>query len=791
MSTKKRKTLDDAHGSGFSSSPGEDAAASEIEVASDEELEAFSPVVVEEVLHEEKTEYQTLMIFRSKSYGLCLSLDGVLQSTERDEAIYHEYLVHVPLLLCDTPIVRVLICGGGNGAAAREVLKHGSVQEIVLIDIDPAVCRAARRFLLPQAFALSDARVKTIFADASDFQNWPPGSFDVIVVDSTDFGSTAGRSNSLWSKQFFEGCWKRLAPTGHLSTQLGACRASPGGLCWSAAVDTVATLRAAGLAHVEVYAAEIASYGGLALFGVAGAQGSVLAPAGAVENTRQLEQIDWSGRASLRQLSGCKELDLAKGLSASFQLPAPLAKALQDARVMKNEVMTRDCSSLDPPKETNQTAEMAREGRPPRSEAMNKFTWASRGWCLAESMACELCSSNPRAVVLVESAVHLTVAPGHQQVVLRPGEGSFSMAADRSAVAEVLQSLIKRKLKLYLEEGQIHRYRFLWSQQRVRLSGFSLAPVEDIVPGGPTEAEALSKFLYQNGFARLGERDAAGWSPLCYAALGGNPVLIREMLQERADPNDRITKPAHFAIMPKNTPVLHVVSFLHHQEALELLLEFRANVNAKDALGHIALHTASASNNAQGLRTLLHARAMGAQGPAGMTPLMVASVEGSIDAVKTLVPLCSPADLSSALLMSSCFCGSSELILTLMEQRADLNVQLKPTWTMWLVFKLSRLHHHRHPSRLSLMVPDVSGASPLMCSILSGHFEAAQTLVTCGASVQLRNARGKNAQQLAEEVFAPPCLLEAIGLAQESNSNSLALGRYLFEASQPSFSQQL
>eukprot|EP00913_Durusdinium_trenchii_P030416 g28491.t2 len=187
-------------------------------------------------------------------------------------------------------------------------------------------------------------------------------------------------------------------------------------------------------------------------------------------------------------------------------------------------------------------------------------------------MACELCSSNPRAVVLVESAVHLTVAPG---LVLRPGEGSFSMAADRSAVAEVLQSLIKRKLKLYLEEGQIHRYRFLWSQQRVRLSGFSLAPVEDIVPGGPTEA--LSKFLYQNGFARLGERDAAGWSPLCYAALGGNPVLIREMLQERADPNDRITKPAHFAIMPKNTPVLHVVSFLHHQEALELLLEFRAN----------------------------------------------------------------------------------------------------------------------------------------------------------------------------------------------------------------------
>lgn len=85
----------------------------------------------------------------------------------------------------------------------------------------------------------------------------------------------------------------------------------------------------------------------------------VLAPAGAVENTRQLEQIDWSGRASLRQLSGCKELDLAKGLSASFQLPAPLAKALQDARVMKNEAVL-GTSDEEPSCVKNRTLQIGR-----------------------------------------------------------------------------------------------------------------------------------------------------------------------------------------------------------------------------------------------------------------------------------------------------------------------------------------------------------------------------------------------------------------------------------------------
>eukprot|EP00435_Cladocopium_sp_Y103_P076359 s154_g100.t1 len=83
-------------------------------------------------------------------------------SLEKDEHIYHERLVHVPLLLCPKPR-RVVICGGGNGGAAREVLKHKSVKEVFLIEIDPAVRNAAKRFIQAQSAALSDSRVTTIF----------------------------------------------------------------------------------------------------------------------------------------------------------------------------------------------------------------------------------------------------------------------------------------------------------------------------------------------------------------------------------------------------------------------------------------------------------------------------------------------------------------------------------------------------------------------------------------------------------------------------------------------------
>lgn len=429
------------------------------------------------------------------------------------------------------------------------------------------------------------------------------------------------------------------------------------------------------------------------------------------------------------------------------------------------------------------------EGR----ETMNKDTWGSRGWCLSERMAGELCGVKDN-VLLVESATHITMAPGYKANIIRPGEGMFSVDEDREAVARFLRTLIEIRLTGYLKEGKLHKYRFLWSQQRVRLDGLPTKPIEDLVPGfnaKPGENIVLANFLYQNGFSHVNERDSAGWSPLLYAALGGNPVLIRQLLENAADPNDKTRRATPAATMPKGHSVLGIVAFLNHNRAMDLLLEFKASVNRRDSFNHIALHHAAAGNNMEGTLVLLRAggdttvKAMGS-----LTPLMVACVEGSVNVVKVLAPFTNKADLSFGLQLCSCFSGSAELTLLLIEAGANVDEPFHPTWGLWFLLQISKLHHRRHPSRLSTLAQNYSGATPLMCSILSGAFEAATTLITAGARVDICNSKKKTAADLAREALAPDFVMDAL-LTRElklPSRNSVEFARYFWEASQPSSS---
>lgn len=96
---------------------------------------------VNKVLHVEKSKYQDVLVFASATYGNVLVLDGVIQVTERDEFSYQEMIAHLPLASHPNP-KKVLVIGGGDGGVVREVLKHESVENVVLCDIDE-VCRAA------------------------------------------------------------------------------------------------------------------------------------------------------------------------------------------------------------------------------------------------------------------------------------------------------------------------------------------------------------------------------------------------------------------------------------------------------------------------------------------------------------------------------------------------------------------------------------------------------------------------------------------------------------------------
>ena len=90
---------------------------------------------VRKILHVEKSLYQDVLVFESETYGNVLILDGVIQCTERDEFSYQEMISHLPLTCHPNP-KHVLVIGGGDGGVVREVLKHKSVENVVLCDID-------------------------------------------------------------------------------------------------------------------------------------------------------------------------------------------------------------------------------------------------------------------------------------------------------------------------------------------------------------------------------------------------------------------------------------------------------------------------------------------------------------------------------------------------------------------------------------------------------------------------------------------------------------------------------
>ncbi|HCW96057.1 MAG TPA: polyamine aminopropyltransferase, partial [Pseudomonas sp.] len=101
---------------------------------------------IDRVLHEARTEHQRLIIFENARMGRVMALDGVVQTAEADEFIYHEMLTHVPILAHGLAR-RVLIVGGGDGGILREVCKHRSVEQITMIEIDETVVQLSKALL--------------------------------------------------------------------------------------------------------------------------------------------------------------------------------------------------------------------------------------------------------------------------------------------------------------------------------------------------------------------------------------------------------------------------------------------------------------------------------------------------------------------------------------------------------------------------------------------------------------------------------------------------------------------
>lgn len=173
---------------------------------------------VDRMLHEVRTEHQHLVIFENARMGRVMALDGVIQTTEADEFIYHEMLTHVPILAHGNA-KRVLIIGGGDGGMLREVAKHASVEHITMVEIDGTVVDMCKEFLPNHSQgAFDDARLNLVIDDGMRFVATITEKFDVIISDSTD---PIGPGEVLFSENFYQACHRCLNEGGVLVTQNG------------------------------------------------------------------------------------------------------------------------------------------------------------------------------------------------------------------------------------------------------------------------------------------------------------------------------------------------------------------------------------------------------------------------------------------------------------------------------------------------------------------------------------------------------------------------------------------
>ncbi|MGH7310432.1 MAG: fused MFS/spermidine synthase, partial [Candidatus Rokuibacteriota bacterium] len=168
-----------------------------------------------------QTKFQLVEIMETASYGKALVLDGRIQSSQADEFIYHEALVHPGLLAVTGSPQSALVIGGGEGATLREILKYPSIRRAVMVDIDEEVVEICKRHL-PEMHqgAFDDPRSEVRHEDARAYLERTPDRFDLIISDLVE-PLEEGPACLLYSREFYQIAHDRLTEGGTLTMQAG------------------------------------------------------------------------------------------------------------------------------------------------------------------------------------------------------------------------------------------------------------------------------------------------------------------------------------------------------------------------------------------------------------------------------------------------------------------------------------------------------------------------------------------------------------------------------------------
>ncbi|MEL7331837.1 MAG: polyamine aminopropyltransferase, partial [Cyanobacteria bacterium J06560_2] len=171
-------------------------------------------------LFREESPYQLVEVFDTFKYGKMLTVDKLVMCSEKDEAAYHEMIVHVPMLANwenGKGAQNVLVIGGGDGGSVREILRHDSVECVTMVEIDETVVRASREFLPSLSSSLDDDKLDLIIGDGIAYLKASADeSFDYIVVDSSD---PVGPATGLFSAAFYQDVYRCLKPDGMMVAQ--------------------------------------------------------------------------------------------------------------------------------------------------------------------------------------------------------------------------------------------------------------------------------------------------------------------------------------------------------------------------------------------------------------------------------------------------------------------------------------------------------------------------------------------------------------------------------------------
>ncbi|MCC5907000.1 MAG: polyamine aminopropyltransferase [Balneolaceae bacterium] len=169
---------------------------------------------LKKLLFSKQSEYQLVEVYETDTWGNLMTIDGMVMLSERDEFVYHEMISHVAMFTHPKP-ERVLIIGGGDGGTAREVLKHPSIQQVDMVEIDKTVVEASKLHF-PGVGDFNNPKLNVLYEDGIAYVKNMKKPYDVIIIDGSD---PVGPAEGLFEKDFYQFCLKALTPEGVLTAQ--------------------------------------------------------------------------------------------------------------------------------------------------------------------------------------------------------------------------------------------------------------------------------------------------------------------------------------------------------------------------------------------------------------------------------------------------------------------------------------------------------------------------------------------------------------------------------------------